>query len=99
MEITGHKKSLENSRNETVDFLLNVIANDDGGIHGNIQHNESGETTYFRSLIEMILLINGKLDQLNFLQPTNKIRTWNVHNNPLCLKGGRVLWMKQKEHQ
>ena len=101
MEMKGDKKSLKNSKNEG-DFFLNVIANDDGAIHGEIQHIESGETKYFRSLIEFILLINGKLNQLKLTQPINQIRAWNIHKVPkvpLSLKGDRVLWMKQKEPQ
>lgn len=91
MEVKGNKKHLKDSENGASDFILNIIANDDGDVHGKIQHCESGETTYFRSLIEMIILINGKLDQSKFQQPTNQIRTWGIHKIPLALKGGRVL--------
>lgn len=91
MDMKGNKKSLKNSRNGSLDFILNIIANDDGGVHGKIQQYESGETKYFRSLIEMILLINGRFDQFEFPQPTNKIRSWTIQKVPILLKGGRVL--------
>lgn len=91
MDTMGNKKSLKNNENRTSDFILNITANDAGDVHGKIQHCESGETRYFRSLIELILLINGKLDQLKFSEPTNQIRSWSIHKIPLALKGGRVL--------
>jgi hypothetical protein len=70
------------------DFILNVIARDDGDVHGKIKHCESGETKDFRSLIEMILLIDGKLDQLKFQLPTSQTRSWNIHKILLGTKGG-----------
>lgn len=91
MEIKGDKKSLDNSRNRTEDFILDIIVNDEGDVHGKIQYYKSGEIMYFRSLIEMILLTNGKLKQSNCLQATNQIRRWNIRKNKLCLKGGRML--------
>lgn len=94
MERKMDKKSLECSRNGAEDFILNIIVNDDGDVQGKIQHNKSGEIMHFRSLIEMILIINGKLNQSKFSQPTNQIRRWNIRKkrkNKLCLKGGRVL--------
>ncbi|MFT5872129.1 MAG: hypothetical protein ACI8WT_001057 [Clostridium sp.] len=89
MEMKGNKKALRNSKNGASDFILSVIANGDGGVHGKIQHCESGEIVYFRSLIEMIILINGKFEQLKLQQPTNKIRSWTIHKIPIALKGGR----------
>ncbi|MGH4140367.1 hypothetical protein [Clostridium sp.] len=88
MERKRDQKSLECSKNGVEDFILNIIVNDDGNVKGEIQHNRSGEIMYFRSLIEMILIINEKLDQSNFPQPTNQIRRWIIRKNKLCLKGG-----------
>ncbi|MGH4119476.1 hypothetical protein [Clostridium sp.] len=82
MEMKGNKKS---------DFILNVMESNDGDVHGKIQHCESGETKDFRSLVELILLINGKLDQLKFLKPIEQMRSWNVPKILRNLKGGRVL--------
>jgi predicted transcriptional regulator with HTH domain len=82
MEVKGNEKS---------DFTLNVMASDDGDVHGTIQHCESGETKDFRSLIELVLLINEKLDQLKFLKPTEQVRSWNIRRILRNLKGGRVL--------
>jgi hypothetical protein len=73
-----------------VDFILNVIASEDGDVHGKIQHCESGDTKDFSSLIEMILLVDGKLDQLKFQLPTTKVRSWNIHKLLSDIKGGEV---------
>ena len=91
MEMKSEKKSLKNSISGTADFLLNVIANEEGGVHGEIKCCESDQKKYFKSLIELILLINGELEQMKFAQPTNQIRSWNIHKIPIMLKGGKVL--------
>ncbi|MGV8984573.1 hypothetical protein [Clostridium sp.] len=91
MEGKCNNKFLKNSRNGASNFILEVIVNDDGGVRGKIQHCESSETKYFKSLIEMILLINGKFDQLEFPQPTNQIRSWKRRSSLLAIKGGRGL--------
>jgi hypothetical protein len=82
---------MEMKGNEKSDFALKVIASDDGDVHGTIRHCESGESKDFRSLIELVLLINGKLDQLKFVKPTEQIRSWNIQKILRNLKGGRVL--------
>ncbi|MBU3191197.1 hypothetical protein K9O30_18335 [Clostridium bowmanii] len=91
MEMKGNKKSLKNSTNGVSDFLLTISSNDSGGVHGKIQHCESCETKDFRSLIEMILLINGKLDGLEIQNPTNQIRSWAIRRVPLSQKEDSVL--------
>ncbi|MBK5240647.1 hypothetical protein [Clostridium sp.] len=91
MEMKGNEKSLKNSGHGEADFTLNVIASNDGDFHGKIQHCESGETRDFRSLIELILLINEKLEQLKLLKPTEQMRSWNVPKILRNLKGGGVL--------
>jgi len=91
MEMKSEEKSLKYSINGSGDFLLNVKANEYGGVHGEIKYCESGQVKHFKSLIEMILLINGRLEQMKFSQPTNQIRTWTIHKMPVVLKGGKVL--------
>jgi hypothetical protein len=91
MEMNGNEKFLKNIENGSSDFILNIIANDEGGVRGKIQHCESGETKYFRSLMEMILLTNWKLNQLKFSQPTNQIRSWGIHKVPSYFKGRKLL--------
>ncbi|HEY5560218.1 MAG TPA: hypothetical protein VIK72_00425 [Clostridiaceae bacterium] len=86
MEMKGNKKSLKDSKNSAPGFILNIIVNEDGCVHGRIQHCESGEVKNFRSLIEMILLIHGRLDQMQFPQPTNQIRSWVIQTVPAKYK-------------
>jgi len=35
MEMRGNKKSLKKSKNAASGFILNIIVNNDGGVHGN----------------------------------------------------------------
>jgi len=85
---------MEMNDNKSEDFTLNIIANNDISIHGEIQHRESGQISHFRSLIEMIILINEKLDELHFSLPTNKFRSWVTEANSVYSKGG-----KHNEHK
>lgn len=92
MEIDSNKKSIKENINLASDFILNIITNNDGSVHGEIQHCKSGETKYFRSLIELLLLINGKLDQFQLLHSTSQIRSWSIRSNSSILKkGGKVV--------
>ena len=54
---------MEMNDNKSEDFTLNIIANNDTSIHGEIEHCTSGQRRYFRSLIEMIILLNEKLNE------------------------------------
>jgi len=90
MAMDSNNKSLKNNRNRSSDFILNIIANDDGSVHGKVEHCKSGEAKYFRSLIEMTILINEKLDELE-QEPANQIRSWTRRPIPISLKGGKVL--------
>ncbi|MBU3157883.1 hypothetical protein LL037_12965 [Clostridium estertheticum] len=65
------------------DFTLNIIINNDRSIQGEIQHCQSNQTSYFRSLIEMIILINGKLNEVQLSQPSNEFRSWVKEVIPL----------------
>lgn len=76
---------MEMNDNKSEDFTLNIISNKDTDIQGRIEHCSSGQARYFRSLIEMIILINEKLDELQFEKPTNEFRSWVT---PLYLRGG-----------
>ena len=78
MEMKDTKNSLKNKSNSISDFILNIIANNDGGVQGEIKLCKSGETKYFRSLIEMLQLINGKLDQIKVPQTNDRIRSWVI---------------------
>ncbi|MBU3191218.1 hypothetical protein K9O30_18440 [Clostridium bowmanii] len=91
MEMKDKKKDLENTINGVSDFMLNITVNGSGGVHGEILHCESKETKYFRSLMEIILLINGKLDGVKFQQSTNQIRSWGLHKVPSSQKEDSVL--------
>ncbi|MBU3111059.1 hypothetical protein [Clostridium lacusfryxellense] len=80
---------MEMNDNKSEDFTLNIIANNDTSIQGEIEHCNSGQKRCFRSLIEMILLINEKLNEVQFSLPTNEFRSWVIEVNSIYLKGGK----------
>jgi|GEM_PF-6281897 len=80
---------MEMNDKKSADFALNIIAKNDFRIYGEIQDCQSGKARYFRSLIEMIILINEKLDELHFSLPTNEFRSWVTEVNSVYSKGGK----------
>lgn len=77
------------NNNKAENFKLNIITNNDISMHGKIEYCKSGQIRNFRSSIEMIVLINEKLDELQFSLPTNEFRSWLTEVNLLGLKGGK----------
>ena len=69
--------------NKSEDFTLNIMINNDSSLHGKIEHCQSDQTRYFRSLIEMIILINEKLNELQLSKPANEFRSWVKEVMPL----------------
>lgn len=58
------------------DFLVKVETTDNGTFQGHIDSIHTDQVQYFRSCLEMVLLIQQKLDERNFPQNSTEIRTW-----------------------
>lgn len=63
-------------RNYVSDFIVNISAASDGRTEGVIEHCQTGMMQGFESFMEMVLLINQKLDEVHFPQPANEMRKW-----------------------
>ena len=80
---------MKRNDSKSEDFTLNIIMNNDSSMHGEIQHCKSNQVSCFRSLIEMIILINEKVNELQLSEATNEFRSWVKEVIPLYIKGGK----------
>ena len=63
-------------RGSPADFIIRMSPQVDEAWCGKIEHIHTGQVQLFRSYREMLLLIQGKLDQINFPQADTEMRTW-----------------------
>ncbi len=73
---------LENKRflgkNRSADFIVKMESVENATFQGYIENIQSGQVQYFRSFMEMISLIQKKLDDNNFPQNTTVTRSWKT---------------------
>lgn len=63
-------------RNNISDFIVNISTTSDGRTVGVIEHCQTGMVHGFGSFMEMVLLINEKLDEVHFPQSADELRKW-----------------------
>lgn len=63
-------------RNSSADFVIRFFTGGAVNYQGKIEHVQSGQVQLFDDFVEMMLLIQEKLDQTGFPQPDTEIRAW-----------------------
>ena len=61
----------------TGSFMVRVLFRQDANYQGEISWVEGGKTRYFRSLLEMLLLMQSALNEGNSEEFTDVIRSWD----------------------
>ncbi len=56
------------------DFIVRVIDDAGSGIKGKIEHIKTGQVQYFDDYLEMLMLIQNKLDEQGFPQCDTELR-------------------------
>lgn len=74
----------------SADFVLRVTAGGGVCLQGQIEHVQSGHVQQFRSCLELIHLIQAKLDESGFPQPAMAMRTWSGETFPPPIEGGQM---------
>lgn len=74
---TEHKPTLHGRGSE---FVIRVKSGQGMAIKGKIEHVKTGQVQYFNDFLELILLIQSKLDENNYPQSDTELRT-------LCYQG------------
>ena len=62
------------------DFIIRVSSGCGISIKGKVEYIKTGQVQYFNDFLEMILLIQSKLDQNNYPQSDSELRTFCVQN-------------------
>ncbi|MGI6434358.1 MAG: hypothetical protein ACOX0F_03200 [Syntrophomonadaceae bacterium] len=65
-----------NRRNRSSDFMIKITSQENTAYQGTVEHIQSGQVQYFRSLLEMLHLMHQKLEDMDFPQATTRIRSW-----------------------
>ena len=64
------------SRGSSNEFIIRVINDGKDGISGKLEHIKSGQFQYFEDYLEMLMLIQQKLDLQEFPQSDTELRTF-----------------------
>ncbi len=62
--------------NRSSNFVVRINSNDNGTFQGNLENIQSGQIQNFRSLLEMCVLMQYKLDEHEFPRKAEEIRSW-----------------------
>ncbi|MGM0688629.1 MAG: hypothetical protein ACQESO_03500 [Bacillota bacterium] len=62
------------------DFIIRVKSGHTISLQGKIEHIQSGQVQYFNDFLELILLIQAKLDEKGYPQCDTEIRSF-IDNN------------------
>lgn len=58
------------------DFIIRVKSGEGMSVKGKVEHIQSGQVQYFNDYLEMLMLIQGKLDENNYPQRDTELRTY-----------------------
>ncbi len=65
-------------KNRSADFIVKLESMEKATYTGYIENIQSGQVQHFRSFLEMMSLIQQKLDENNFPQNTSVNRSWKT---------------------
>ncbi|MEW5784830.1 MAG: hypothetical protein AB1767_07135 [Bacillota bacterium] len=72
----GEQKKAQARWNNSSDFIIRINSENSEPFHGKVEHVQSGQVHMFKDFVEMLMLIQGKLNQLGFPQPDTELRSW-----------------------
>ena len=73
MTLRTEKKS--NLQGRGSEFVIRVKSGQGIAVKGNVEHVKSGQVQYFNDFLELILLVQSKLDENNYPQSDTELRT------------------------
>ncbi len=75
MTAKSDKKSHYQGRGS--DFIIRVNNGDPTAFKGKIEHIKTGQVQYFNDFLEMIMLVQSKLDGQNYPQSDTELRSFS----------------------
>ncbi len=58
------------------DFIIRIIDDGEPGIKGKVEHIKTGQVQYFDDYLEMMMIVQEKLDDQGYPQCDTKLRTF-----------------------
>lgn len=62
--------------NRSSDFIIRISSESGEGISGKIEHVVTGQVHYFKDFLELLVLIQYKLNEKDFPQSDSELRTF-----------------------
>ncbi|MBM4236272.1 MAG: hypothetical protein FJ152_07360 [Firmicutes bacterium] len=59
------------------DFMIRINNDDPAVFKGKIEHIKTGQIQYFNDFLEMIMLVQSKLDDQNYPQSDTELRSFS----------------------
>lgn len=75
MPIKSDKKN--NLQGRGSDFIIRINNDQPALFKGKIEHLKTGEVQYFNDFLEMVMLIESKLDDQNYPQKDTELRSFS----------------------
>lgn len=71
------QKQVIHNRGRSSDFIIRVKSGQGIAVKGKIEHVQSGQVQFFNDFLEMLVLIQDKLDEKGYPQCDTELRTFN----------------------
>lgn len=63
--------------NRAAEFIIKFYSRDPKCLKGYIEHVQTGQNLNFDTILELFSLIEGKLNEQGYPQPTTQLRSWH----------------------
>lgn len=77
-------QNLKHKRNHygrSSDFIIRVKSGTGASLEGKVEHVYSGEVQYFKDYLELVLLMQSKLDDIGAPQCDTELRSFSASRN------------------
>lgn len=85
MKTTGSEQE-RCSKSRSSDFIIRISSEPDEAIKGKVEHVVSGQVHFFNDFVELLMLIQNKLDEEGFPQSDTQLREFT---SPRLVTGGQ----------
>jgi hypothetical protein len=63
-------------KEKAADFIVTVYYREDTSMQGRVEHLRSGQVRHFRSFLELVMLVQAKLEETGHPQSADALRSW-----------------------
>jgi len=74
--MNSEAKQKIHNQGRSSDFIVRVKSGTGVAVKGKVEHIQTGQVQYFNDFLEMLMLMQGKLDEKNYPQCDTELRTF-----------------------